>query len=153
MKSIAYKQQEVKYDAYGWPVNPATGVSYTQAEIIADASLPMPKDGYAVRLIERRRAQLCGVAEKADREHNYQKRNRKTTSRSRKTSKRFEAASVLSTGGFFAQAGKVASAMAELVKRVNGNDEPAEAEPVTMEEALNTSLERGYNAVDWERVI
>ena len=34
---------QTTFDAYGWPINPATGISYEFDELVANPALPLPK--------------------------------------------------------------------------------------------------------------
>ncbi|MCG3212588.1 MAG: hypothetical protein FOGNACKC_06258 [Anaerolineae bacterium] len=120
----------VRYDAYGWPINPATGEAWDFAELVADPALPLPKYSLAVRrardracpemlpeLDEGRSRRAVGVdaAPKA-------KRRRRSRRSSRRSARRDSAAAVLArtvaAGPFEAGIQAMARRMDELAKEI-----------------------------------
>ncbi|MCG3212346.1 MAG: hypothetical protein FOGNACKC_05994 [Anaerolineae bacterium] len=77
----------VRYDAYGWPINPATGEAWDFAELVADPALPLPKYSLAVRRARDRAAGVDGTPKA--------KRTRRSRRSSRHSARRASAATAL----------------------------------------------------------
>ncbi len=116
MNTIAQSTQVVKCDSYGWPINPATHLSYSADELATDPELPLPTNKFAARYVRRLRDQAAGTAESKPR----QKSKLSRRSNSQKAGRHFQASQVLSS--FTLQAEEHGEAMADLVSRVNGQD-------------------------------
>jgi hypothetical protein len=104
---LTQEHQNVKYDLFGWPINPATGESYIAEDLVADPDLPLPQNSFAARLIERDRS---GESPPAARRRKHRR------SQSGRPSRRINYAARVLDGPF----GAGMEATAELVGRVNG---------------------------------
>ena len=105
-----------EYDQFDWPINPATGESYSYEELVADGSLPLPRNKTAAGLIQKARDRAAGKAQPPKR-----KKSKPRRSRSRRR-KKFTASSVLAKmnlSGAEQQTEDRGKAMAEQVERVN----------------------------------
>lgn len=111
--SLAQSHQNVKYDSFGWPINPATGESYEAKDLVVDPSLPLPLDKLARRLVERGRAEAAGERTPAP------KRRKRRSAQKGRPSKRINYATRVLVGPL--DAGMEATA--ELVERVNDKAE------------------------------
>lgn len=92
-----------RFDSYGWPINPATGQSYSRQELIDNDTLPLPRDKFAAYSITNAR---LGIPYQATPKR---KKSKRQSTGSRYTTRSFHAAQVLRRG----------EAMRELVERVN----------------------------------
>lgn len=127
-KSISQNNNPVthQFDRFGWPINPATGETYTHSEIVTNPTIPYPQHvnpqnpGSYWRRIgpEQYAAQQAKIAKKS--------KSRKT----RANRRRLSASAVLANmtlSGAERQRRSTARATAELVERVNGGDEQPKA--------------------------
>lgn len=106
---ITQDSTEVKYDSFGWPIDPATGESYEAKDLVDNPDLPLPRDKFPRDLVERGRKEAAGEGTPAP------KRRKRRPVRKGKPSKRINYAARVLVGPL--DAGMEATA--ELVERVN----------------------------------
>jgi hypothetical protein len=124
---------QTAYDAYGWPINPATGISYNFEELVANPALPLPKHPGSVL---RARAAITLSAASLPRPQPA-RRNRRRQSSSGKVS--YSAAAVLGRSPFDAGLRATVRRMDEL----SADDIPFLGEPCAPARPISAADEYG----------